>query len=171
MNNTRTTNVLLTIVATLLMVLIPLLFISFVGNKNNSTNNDCIKVKQSIYLKSDIMHVDYNNLTVYYETNGGDPLEFTNIILLNEYVEEITAQEANISSYKDDLDYNIRNGYIYANTVYNADEQYTELIYEGPNWVNDPGNDTTYLLSTFNNVEKLYVPSNCTYEYQHYTVD
>lgn len=134
--------------------------------------NDKIIV-QHTYLPSDIMRVDYKNLDVYFE-QGGDPLEFSNINELTEYVENTTAYATCIHGYKDNLDWLIRQGYIYAITVHNDNEQYTELVYKGPNWTydtQDPTRDTSYIISTFNNVEKLYDPRTNTQWYESYTID
>lgn len=131
------------------------------------TNNNII---QYSYLPNDIMRVDYRNMDVYFE-NGGDPLEFSNITDLTEYVAETTAYASCIHGYKDNLDWLIRQGYIYAKTVHNDDEQYTDLIYNGPNWTVNAEQDTSYIISTFNNVEKLWSPKTNTVYYESYTID
>lgn len=123
---------------------------------------------QYSYLPSDIMRVDYSNMDIYFE-NGGDPLEFSNITDLKEYVEETTAYTSSIHGYKENFDWLVSQGYVYAKTVHNPDEQYTELIYNGPNWTVNAQVDTNYIITTFNHVEKL--TDNKTTWYESYTVD
>jgi hypothetical protein len=132
----------------------------------HSDTNDIL----SIYIPGDIAHVYFAYNEVYFE-NGGDPLEFTTREAMYSYIEEMTAYASSTVGYQGDLDYNIRNGYIYARTVYNEDEQYTDLVYDGPNWTVNAECDTTYVISAFNHVEKLYDANNKTIWYEHYTVD
>ena len=127
-------------------------------------------IRQSIYMSGDIAHVDYKNLTVYFE-NGGDPLEFSNITEIKEYIEKITAYASSIHGYKENLDWLVSQGYIYATTHHNENKQYTELIYNGPNWTVDAAQDTTYIISTFNHVEKIFDPKTKSIEYDHYSID
>ena len=124
----------------------------------------------SIYIPGDIAHIYFAYNEVYFE-NGSDPLEFTTREAMYDYIAEITAHSSCIIGYQNDLDYNIRNGYIYARTVYNDDEQYTDLIYDGPNWTVDASRDTTYLISTFNKIDKVYDTNTKFKWYESYTID
>lgn len=132
----------------------------------HSDTNDII----SIYLPGDIMHIYFARNEVYFE-QGGDPLEFNNREAMYDYIEEATAFSSSIHGYKNDLDWLIQQGYIFANTVHNDDEQYTDLIYRGPNWTVDTSQDTSYIISTFNNVEKLYNPKTKTIHFESYSID
>ena len=126
----------------------------------------------TIYISDDlgIAYIYFEINKIYFE-NGDDPLEFKSREDMYNYISEMTAYSSSIIGYQHDIDFNIRNGYIYTHTVYNEDKQYTELIYSGPNWTIDAQQDTTYLISTFNNVEKLYDPNTKTTWYESYTVD
>jgi len=134
----------------------------------NADTNDIL----SFYIPNElgIAHVYFAYNEIYFE-NGGDPLEFTTRDAMYDYIENMTAYNSSTIGYQGDLDYNIRNGYIYARTVYNDNEQYTDLVYNGPNWAINAECDTTYLISTFNNVEKIYNPSTKSIEYDHYSID
>lgn len=131
------------------------------------TNRDIV---QYSYLPNDIMRVDYKNMDVYFE-QGGDPLEFSSLTGLQKYVEETTAYASSIHGYKENLDWLVSQGYIYTTMHYNEDEQYTEMIYDGPNWTVDATKDTSYVITTFNHVEPLYDPSTTEVWYESYTVD
>ena len=122
------------------------------------------------YLCNDIAHIDLDKLQISFEVDTVI-YKYDNKQEIYDFIEKSSAYNSCTIGYKDDLDYNIRNGYIYARTVYNEDKQYTELIYSGPNWTIDAQQDTTYLISTFNNVEKLYDPNTKTTWYESYTVD
>ena len=156
-------------------------FISYnIGNKHGI--KECVNTADvlhadtndilSIYISDDlgIAHIYFAYNKIYFE-NGGDPLEFSSRESMYEYIEEMTAYSSSIIGYQHDLDFNIRNGYVYARTVYNEDEQYTELFYNGPNWTIDAQQDPTYTISIFNNVEKIYDPKLKTVYYESYTVD
>ena len=132
----------------------------------HSDTNDIL----SVYVPGDIAHIYFAYNEIYFE-NGGDPLEFSSREDMYNYIEDMTAYTSSVIGYKDDLDYNIRNGYIYARTVYNDDEQYTDLVYDGPNWTINGQEDTTYVISTFNNVEKIYNPETKYTGFDHYCVD
>ena len=170
-------------VTLLISIVIGLLtsFISYnIGNKHGQV--ECVNTADvlhadtndilSIYIPNElgIAHIYFAYNEIYFE-NGGDPLEFSSREAMYEYISEMSAVSASTIGYQHDLDYNIRNGYIFARTVYNVDEQYTDLIYNGPNWTVDATKDTTYLISTFNHVEKIYNPKTKSMEYEHYTVD
>ena len=121
----------------------------------------------SVYTSEDIIHIV--NDSIYFESS--DTLfTFTTDEEQYEFLENLTAHSSTIHGYQYDLDYIIRNGYLFARTIYNDDEQYTDLVYNGPTWA-DNTKDTTYVVSTFNNVEKLYDVNNKTIWYEHYTVD
>lgn len=124
----------------------------------------------SVYISGDIAHIYFAYNEIYFE-NGGDPLEFETKDAMYDYVSEMTAYNSCTIGYKDDLDYNIRNGYIYARTVYNEDEQYTDLIFDGPNWTVDADRDTSYLISTFNKVDKVYDTNTKFRWYESYAID
>ena len=154
-------------------------FISYnIGNKHGKVN--CVNTADvlhsdtndilSVYVPGDIAHIYFAYNEIYFE-NGGDPLEFRSRENMYNYIEDMTAYTSSVIGYQHDLDFNIRNGYIYARTVYNEDEQYTNLVYDGPNWTINSQKDTTYVISTFNHVEKLYNPITKSTEYDHYTVD
>lgn len=132
----------------------------------HSDTNDIM----SVYISGDIAHIYFAYNAIYFE-NGGDPLEFETKDAMYDYVSEITAYNSCTIGYKDDLDYNIRNGYIYARTVYNEDEQYTDLIFDGPNWTVDADRDTSYLISTFNKVDKVYDTNTKFRWYESYAID
>jgi hypothetical protein len=124
----------------------------------------------SIYLSTDIAHVYFSDRKIYFE-NGGEPIHFKTNSELYAYIEDMTAYTSSIIGYKQDFDYNVLNGYIFAKTVCNSKEQYTEMHYSGPNWTVNAQKDTSYLITTFNHVEKIFNPKNKTFEYDHYTVD
>lgn len=86
-----------------------------------------------------------------------------------DYISEMTAYNSCIHGYKENLNWLVSKKYIYAKTVHNIDEQYTELIYHGPNWTIDAQKDTSYIIATFNYVEKL--TDNKSTWYKSYTVD
>ena len=134
----------------------------------HSDTNDIM----SIYISDElgIAHIYFAYNAIMFE-NGGDPLEFSSKELMYDYVSEMTAYSSCIHGYKDNLDYLIRNGYVYARTAFNDDEQYTELYYNGPNWSVDARRVTTYIISTFNHVEKIYNPVTKSIEYDSYTID
>lgn len=116
----------------------------------------------SIYMPTDIIHVDDNALTISFESNS-QVIKYNSEDELYETLETITSNMSSIEEYYHDLDYQIRNGYVYARTVYNDDEQYTDLILVQK--------DTNILISTFNIVEKIYNPKTKSISYDHYTVD
>ena len=154
-------------------------FISYnIGNKHGEIK--CVNAADilhsdstdimSIHIPGDIAHIYFAYNEVYFE-NGGDPLEFRSREDMYDYIEDMTAYTSCIIGYQNDLDYNIRNGYIYARTVYNDNEQYTDLIYDGPNWTVDANRDTTYLISTFNKIDKVYDKNTKFKWYESYTID
>lgn len=122
----------------------------------------------SIYTAHDIIHV--NGLEITFEIYD-TLLTFDNMSERNEWIEEATAYASSTHGYKENLDWLVSQGYIYATTHHNEDEQYTELIYNGPNWTVDATRDTNYIITTFNHVEKLYDPSTKQVWYESYTVD
>lgn len=150
------------IIVGILLLIVGTVNIYLLSNKNN--------IVQYSYLPNDIMRVDYKNMDVYFE-QGGDPLEFNNIVTLTEYVEETTAYASSIHGYKENLDWLVSQGYIYTTMHYNEDEQYTEMIYDGPNWTVDATKDTSYVITTFNHVEPLYDSRTKDVWYESYTVD
>ena len=121
----------------------------------------------SVYTSEDIIHVVNNS--IFFESSDTS-FTFTTDEEQYEFLENLTAHSSTIHGYQYDLDYIIRNGYIFARTVYNDDEQYTDLVYNGPSWI-DNTKDTTYVVSTFNIVEQIYNPITKSIEYDHYTVD
>lgn len=125
----------------------------------------------SVYISGElgIAHIHFSNNSIYFE-NGGDPIEFSSREDMYDYISEMTAYSSTIMGYQYDLNHSIHKGYIFCRTVYNEDEQYTDIVYQGPNWTVDATKDTTYIISTFNNVEKLYDAKNKTTWYEHYTV-
>lgn len=132
----------------------------------HSDTNDIM----SLYIPNDIMSIYFAYNEIYLE-QGGDPIEFPSRENMYTYIEETTAYASCIHGYKENLDWLISQGYVYAKTVYNEDEQYTELFYNGPNWTVDTTIDTSYTISIFNNVEKIYEPKTKTVYYESYTVD
>lgn len=116
----------------------------------------------SIYMPTDIIHVDDNALTISFESNS-QVVKYNSEDELYETLETITGNMSSIEEYYHDLDYQIRNGYVYARTVYNDDEQYTDLILVQK--------DTNILISTFNIVEKIYNPKTKSIEYDSYSID
>ena len=144
------------------------------GNTNCVNSADVLHTDTmplSIYLSTnDIAHVYFADKKIYFE-NGGEPIQFKTNTELYSYIEDMTAYTSSIIGYKQDFDLNVHNGYIFAKTIYNDDEQYTELHYNGPNWTISAEQDTSYLITTFNHVEKIYNPKTRTFEYDHYTVD
>ena len=85
--------------------------------------------------------------------------------------EDQSVYDTCIHGYKDDLDFLVRNGYVWVRTVYNADEQYSELVYDSPNWMVDDNKDTSYIITTFNTVEKIYNPTTKSFEFDSYSID
>lgn len=132
----------------------------------HSDTNDIM----SLYIPGDIAHIYFAYNEVYFE-QGGDPLQFNSREEMYDYIGELTAYNSSIHGYKESLDWLVAQGYIYARTIYNDDEKYTELIYDGPNWTVNAEQDTSYIISTFNNVEKIYNPKTKSIEYDSYTVD
>ena len=131
-------------------------------NKPTITSKDF-----SVYTSEDIIHV-VNDSTLFESSDTS--FTFVSDEEQYEFLENLTAYSSTIHGYQYDLDYIIRNGYLFARTIYNDDEQYTDLIYKGPSWI-DNTKDTTYTVSTFNIVEKIYNPKTKSIEYDHYTVD
>jgi hypothetical protein len=124
------------------------------------TNTSITKKDFSVYTTEDIIHVV--DETIFFESSD-TMFFFKSDLEQYTFLEKLTAKASTVEGYAGDLDYNIRNGYIYARTVYNEDEQYTDLVY-----VQDSIN---ILISTFNNVEKIYNPVTKSTEYDHYSVD
>lgn len=123
---------------------------------------------RSQHISGDIAHI--KGLTVFFE-NSHDSLVFDEQEALDEWLEYESAYATCIHGYKDDLDFLVRNGYVWVRTVYNADEQYSELVYDGPNWTVDATQDTSYVITVFNTVEKLYNPTTKSFEFDSYTID
>ena len=78
--------------------------------------------------------------------------------------------QSDIATYQEDLDYLIRQGYVYTVTVLDGDTKYTELIYSGPIWTNAI-KDTTYTISIFNEVEEVYDPVKRVIQLESYCID
>ena len=143
------------------------LFWGYVGHINPRSATALGKPK-SYPISGDIAHI--KGLIVTFE-NSPDSLIFDEQEALDEWIEDELYYATCIHGYKDDLDFLVRQGYVYAVTVYNGDEQYTELIYNGPNWTVDATQDTSYVITVFNTVEKLYNPITKSFEYDSYTID
>jgi hypothetical protein len=134
-------------------------------NPNSAT---ALGKPRSQYISGDIAHI--KGLTVFFE-NREDSLIFDEQEALDEWLEHESAYATCIHGYKDDLDFLVRNGFVWTKTVYNGDEQYTELIYDGPNWTVDATQDTSYVIATFNTVEKVYNPTTKSFEFDSYSID
>lgn len=139
------------------------------GYINSTATKDVPKTKHQ-YMIGNIAHI--NGLTISFE-NGGplDTLMFPNEDALEQWREDQSVYDTCIHGYKDDLDFLVRQGYVWVRTVYNADEQYSELVYDGPNWMVDGNKDTSYIITTFNTVEKIYNPTTKSFEFDSYSID
>jgi hypothetical protein len=157
---------------TLCKFLLPLLVLGNMFYYQFSSHSAAVEVLKekpySRYISGDIAHID--SLTVTFEVSS-DSLIFCSRDDLNQYLEDQSAYATSIQGYAGDLDYLIRNGYVFARTVFNEDEQYTDLIYKGPNWTVDATRDTSFIISTFNTVEELYNPITKAVEFDSYTID
>lgn len=144
-----------------------LMCISLVWGSLNPHPYDKHEPTQHMYITGNIAHID--GLSVTFENND-DSLVFNNKTDLYEWVEKQSAYDTCIHGYKDDFNWMVQEGYVYAITVYNDDEKYTELIYDGPNWTVNALQDTSYVITVFNTVEKLYNQSTKSFEFDSYTV-
>lgn len=130
----------------------------------------CNTPNWSMYTTDDILHINYEELIVTFEMQA-DTFSFKSEKELHKYLESVSANFSHIHGYADDLDYQIKKGHVFAQTVHNEDEQYTELLYQGPHWGTDATKDTAYVISTFNHVEKLYDPVTKSILYESYCID
>jgi len=134
---------------------------------NNIKNNDsCI---YSIYIPSDIIHINDCTLVVSFEV-ADTSYTFDSKAELNNYIEVVTAHASSVFGYQQDLQYQINSGYIISRSVINEDESYTEMIYTGPNWTVDATKDTSFILATFDSLEKIYDPKTKSILYESYNM-
>ncbi len=109
------------------------------------------------YLCNDIAHIDLDKLQISFEVDTVI-YKYDNKQEIYDFIEKSSAYNSTVLGYQNDINYLIENGYISVNTVYNEDEKYSEMLYDGPNWTIDAGRDTSYLIATFNTVERVYDP-------------
>lgn len=163
----------ITVDKVLLLLILAVFFSTFYVNKSllkeTDKNELKVPVNQSLHFGNDIYHIDYN--TCSYSTESGHKGFFKDIHSMTDYFEDLSAYHSIPLGYKDDMQYQINQGYITAKTVYNDDKSYIELNYKGPNWYYDAKIDTTYNLCIFSYVEKLYDPISKSWIYEGYTID
>jgi hypothetical protein len=153
----------------ILVVFFAGIFFNQILVKDRDKNELKVLVNQSLHFGNDIYHIDYN--TCSYNTESGYEGFFKNIDEMTDYFEDLSAYHSIPLGYKDDMQYQINQGYLTVKTIYNDDEKYVELNYKGPNWYYNAQRDTAYNLCIFNYVEKLYNPVTKSWLYEGYTID
>ena len=110
----------------------------------------------------DLIHVNLSKGYVSFENPGKeDHMFFDSEKDMFDWIEQVTSEGTIPSGYKDDLQYNINNGYITAAVHADIDQNgrvispvgKIELIYNGPNWTNGSEQDTTYKVCKFNTID------------------
>lgn len=152
----------------ILSVALNIIFLYMFGVTDFNSPTDVTKKDFSVYTPEDIIHVVDDR--IFFESSD-TMFYFDSDMEQYIFLENLTVHSSNIIGYTADLDNMIRDGYVYCKTVNNEDEQYTDIIYKGPIWTGDMKKDTSYIISTFNHVEKLYDPITRVEWLESYTID
>lgn len=130
------------------------------GNDSlNNCNNQLICGENQFdqYMCNDIAHIDLDKLQISFEMDTV-VYKYDSIQDIYEFIEKSSAYNSTVLGYGSDITYLIENGYISINSIYNKHEKYSEMLYNGPNWTIDASRDTSYIIATFNTIEKIYDP-------------
>lgn len=114
-----------------------------------------------VYTNVDIIYVDVDSLRIYYESSP-DVESFSTFNDLCARIEKLTAISQSPAGYSQDIRYQASQGYITANIHPKLDHKgkvlsevgIVEIWYNGPGWAINPEKDTSFLLTSFNQVNK-----------------
>lgn len=117
---------------------------------------DTFDKELEVYSFNDIAYCDFSKKKIQFEDSDKE-LSFDSHNEMFDYIGEYTLKNSMITSYKEDIEWLVNNGYITAHIVTpdEGKEWTVGLHYLGPNWTVNAQQDTAFSIATFY-LSKLY---------------